>query len=187
MKLHIEHFSELASTSAMISEHANRGAEEGLVVWADHQSEGRGKPGHKWQSPKGKDLLFSILLRPPISPSKAPLLTQIACRSVASVLKKIYEIETAFKRPNDIMVGEKKICGVLVESASKTQDRVDSAIIGIGLNVNAEAGEIFATGISMKMMTGKEYSREEILKAILEQLTQDLASIYGTAPQSKHG
>jgi len=187
MKLHIEHFSELASTSSMITEHANRGAEEGLVVWTDYQSEGRGKPGAKWQSPKGKDLLFSILLRPPISPSKAPLLTQIACRSVAAVLKNQYAIETTFKRPNDVMVGDKKLCGVLVESASKTQDRVDSVIIGVGLNVNSEAQEIFPTGISMKMMTGKDYSREEILKAILEQLTHDLGGIYGTAPQSKHG
>ena len=157
MKLHDEHFTELASTSAMLTEHANRGAEEGLVIWADHQSDGRGKPGNQWQSPKGKDLLFSILLRPPISPSKAPLLTQIACRSVATILKNNYAIDTAFKRPNDIMIGEKKICGVLVESASKTQDRIDSAIIGIGLNVNAEAAEIFTTGISMKMVTGKEY------------------------------
>lgn len=187
MKLHVEHFTELASTSSMTSEHANRGAEEGLVIWTDHQTEGRGKPGQKWQSPKGKDLLFSILLRPPISPSKAPLLTQIACRSVATILKNNYGIETSFKRPNDIMIADKKICGVLVESSSKTQDRIDSAIIGVGLNVNAEAAEIFSTGVSMKMLTGKDYSREEILNAVLEQLIKDLAGIYGIAAQSKHG
>lgn len=186
MNLHIEHFTELASTSSMVAEHANRGAEEGLVIWTDHQSEGRGKPGHQWQSPKGKDLLFSILLRPPISPSKAPLLTQIACRSVATILKSDYRIETVFKRPNDIMIGDKKICGVLVESSSKTQDRIDCAIIGVGLNVNTEISDIFPTGVSMKMLTGKDYAREEILNAILKQLILDLGAIYGTTPKAKH-
>ncbi len=180
MKFHIEHFTELASTSSMILQQASHGAEEGLVIWTDYQSEGRGKPGQKWQSPKGKDLLFSILLRPPISPSKAPFLTQIACRSVAVVLKNKYGIDSVFKRPNDIMIGTKKICGVLVESSSKTQDRIENAVIGIGLNVNAAADEIFPTGVSMKMLTGSDYSREEILAALLEQLSKDLAGLYGT-------
>jgi len=179
MKFHVEHFSELASTSSMISEHAKQGAAEGLVIWTDFQTEGRGKPGHKWQAPKGKDLLFSLLVRPPISPSKAPLLTQVACRSVAVVLKDCYDIDTSFKRPNDIMVGDKKICGVLVESSSRTQDRIDCAILGIGLNVNAESEEIFSTGISMKMLKNRDYSREEVLHAVLKQLSQDLLPLYG--------
>lgn len=185
IKFHIEHFSELASTSSMVAEQTRHGAEEGLVVWADHQSEGRGKPGHKWQAPKGKDLLFSLLLRPPISPSKAPFLTQIACRSVATVLQSLYSIETVFKRPNDVMIGEKKICGVLVESSSRTQDRIDSAIIGIGLNVNADAEEIFSTGISMKMVNGRDYERQEVLDALLAQLGKDLAVLYGSRSPKK--
>ena len=180
MNFHIEHFSELASTSSLILEYAKRGADEGLVIYTDHQTEGRGKPGRQWQSPKGKDLLFSVLIRPDLSPSKAPMLTQIACRSVAAVLKEKYGIDSVFKRPNDIMIGAKKICGVLVESSSTAQERIDCAVIGIGLNINAESPEIFSTGISMKMITGQDYDREEVLKAILEQLDRDLASLYST-------
>ncbi len=177
MKFHIEHFTELASTSSMVLEHARCGVDEGLVIYADHQTEGRGKPGQKWVSPKGKDLLFSLLIRPNLSPSKAPMLTQIACRSVALVLKEKYGIDSVFKRPNDIMIGNKKICGVLVESSSTSQERIDCAVIGIGLNVNAESPEIFPTGISMKMLSGQEYVLDEVLNALLEQLDKDLSSL----------
>ncbi len=177
MKFHIEHFTELASTSSYALEHARQGADEGLVIYTDHQTEGRGKPGHKWQAVKGKDLLFSLLIRPAISPSKAPMLTQIACRSVAVVLKEKYGIDTVFKRPNDVMIGTKKICGVLVESSSTLQERIDCAVIGIGLNVNSESQEIFPTGISMKMVTGRECVCEEVLHALLEQLDKDLAAL----------
>ena len=107
-------------------------------------------------------------------------------RDFVQLFEERIRCECELKRPNDIMIGAKKICGVLVESASKTQDRIDSAIIGIGLNVNAKAEEIFAAGISMKMVTGKDYSREEILHSLLEQLTKDLEGIYGTAPQPKN-
>ena len=177
MKFHIEYFTELASTSSFALEHARQGAEEGLVIYTDHQTEGRGKPGHKWEAVKGKDLLFSLLIRPPISPSKAPILTQIACRSVAVVLKEKYGIDSVFKRPNDIMIGAKKICGVLVESSSTLQERIDCAVIGIGLNVNSESQEIFPTGISMKMAAGQDYNRDELLHALLEQLGKDLAAL----------
>ena len=172
----IQHYNELPSTNTMAQQQEAQGAEDGLVIVADYQSEGRGKPGREWVSPAGKNLLFSILLRPDIAPHEAPMITQTAGRSVAKVLE-THGIESTFKRPNDIMVNGKKICGVLVESSS-TGDKINSIIIGIGLNVNAPAKELVPEAASMKELKGREFDREKILQEILDQLREDLKGLY---------
>jgi BirA family biotin operon repressor/biotin-[acetyl-CoA-carboxylase] ligase len=179
IQFQIRHIPEVTSTNTVVLEEATQGAAEGLVVRTDHQTEGRGKPGNIWLSPRGKNLLFSALLRPPLRPDQIPFLTQIACRAVAKTLKKHYAIETEFKRPNDLMVGSKKICGTLVEALS-TPTMVEAAVIGIGLNVNADSNELPEEGISMKMLTRKVYSLEEILEFILEELGERAAELYKT-------
>lgn len=175
----IRHIPEVTSTNTVVLEEARQGAAEGLVVRADYQTEGRGKPGNSWISPRGKNLLFSALLRPPLRPDKIPLLTQIACRAVAKTLKEKYGIKSEFKRPNDVMVGTKKICGTLVEAVS-TPSEVEAAVIGIGLNVNTDPAELPVEGISMKMLTGKTYSIEEILEYILEEIDDKMHEFYET-------
>lgn len=173
----IRHVPEVTSTNTVVLEEVTQGAAEGLVVRADHQTEGRGKPGKAWFSPRGKNLLFSALLRPPLRPDQIPLLTQIACRAVAKTLKEKHSIESEFKRPNDVIVGSKKICGTLVEAVS-TSTKVEAAVIGIGLNVNVEAKELPPNGISMKMITGKSYSLDNILESILEELSVKIEELY---------
>ena len=176
----IRRYQELASTNTSVQEFAKRGAKEGLVVHADYQTRGRGKPGNHWVSERGENLLFSILLRPPVKPAKAPLVTQIACRSVAAVLKKDYKIESQFKRPNDILVDGRKICGVLVEASSQSGGKLDHLVIGIGLNVNTEPKKIART-ISMRTIKGKKINREKVFKAILSQLRKDVLPLYAAA------
>lgn len=105
------------------------------------------------------------------------MLTQIVCRTVASVLKK-NGIDSTFKRPNDVLVNGKKICGVLTEAQSLS-DRTESVILGVGLNVNSEPAELIPEATSMKIETGKDYSREAVLKDFLDQLNQDLKDFYG--------
>ncbi|OGW72425.1 MAG: biotin--[acetyl-CoA-carboxylase] ligase [Omnitrophica bacterium GWA2_52_12] len=178
MKFRIEHLHETDSTNTLARSYAAQGAAEGLVIFADFQTEGRGKQGHVWVSPKGKDLLFSLLVRPPVSASKAPMITQMACRAVAAALKN-YGIETEFKMPNDVLCQGKKICGTLVEAESSA-GKLEMAVIGIGLNVNTDSAEIFPEGISMKMVTGQVHDREKILGEVLEALEQGLAPFYGT-------
>lgn len=173
IQLRIRRIPEVASTNTLALEEAEKGTSEGLVILADHQTQGRGKPGKTWISAKGKDLLFSVLLRPPMKPAEAPLLTQIACRAVAKVLQEKYDIASQFKRPNDVMVGSQKICGTLVEAASKGS-ALEAVVIGIGLNVNSEASELPAEGVSMRLVTGKTYSRDEVLSLILEELRKAL-------------
>ncbi|MDD5216492.1 MAG: biotin--[acetyl-CoA-carboxylase] ligase [Candidatus Omnitrophica bacterium] len=181
MKFHIQHYRKLPSTNRLALEQAIQNAAEGLVIVADYQTRGHGKLNRKWVSPPGKNLLFSVLLRPPMSPSQAPILTQIACRSVAKVLQSRYKIESTFKRPNDILVHGRKICGILVEASSSTKYRLDFAVVGIGLNVNSSSHELITEAISIRDIKGKSYSRNTLLKAILKQFQNDLGKIYGNS------
>lgn len=173
----IRHIPEVSSTNTVALEAAKQGAREGLVIAASHQTAGRGKPGRQWISPAGRNLLCSILLRPPLSQAQAPILTQIACRAVAKVLKEKYDIASKFKRPNDVMVGSKKICGTLVE-ASSSPSKLEAVVIGIGLNVNAEASDLPPEGISMKALKKVEYSIGEVLDHILDEIGQKCHELY---------
>lgn len=173
----IRHISEVSSTNTVALEEARRGAAEGLVITTGHQTEGRGKPGRKWLSPAGKNLLCSILLRPPLSPAEAPMLTQVACRAVAKVLKEKYDIVSEFKQPNDIMVGSKKICGILLEALS-TPSELEAVVIGIGLNVNSEIDELPPQGISMMALGATDYSIDAILAHILKELGHKCTELY---------
>ncbi|MFH0984087.1 MAG: biotin--[acetyl-CoA-carboxylase] ligase [Candidatus Omnitrophota bacterium] len=173
----IQHIPEVSSTNTLALDAARQGEPEGLVIISDHQTEGRGKPGRQWLSPMGKNLLCSILLRPPLSQAQAPILTQVACRAVAKVLKEKYAIASEFKRPNDVMVGSRKICGTLVEALS-SPSKLEAVVIGIGLNVNAEMSELPQEGISMKIMTGTSYAIDEILGHILDEMGMKCSELY---------
>ena len=175
----IEKLGEVTSTNTLLLERARQGAPEGLVIVASHQTAGRGKPGKQWLSPAAKNLLCSILLRPPLSPAQAPMLTQIACRAVAKVLKEKYDIASEFKRPNDVMVGSRKICGILTEAIS-SQSKLEAVVIGIGLNVNAEDSELPPEGVSMKALTGIMSSTDEALSHILDELGRKIHELYET-------
>lgn len=179
IQFQIEKLGEVTSTNTLLLERARQGAPEGLVLTASSQTDGRGKPGRQWLSPSGKNLLCSILLRPPLSPAQAPMLTQIACRAVAKVLKEKYDVASEFKRPNDVMVGTRKICGTLVEAMS-SPSKLEAVVIGIGLNVNAEAMELPSEGVSMKTLKGSNYSIDEVLERILAELGLKLDELYKT-------
>jgi len=169
----IEHHHEVSSTNSLLLEHSRKGEAEGLVITADFQSEGRGKPGRTWVSPKGKNILFSILLRPSLKANELPIVTQFACRSVAEALKSECGLQPEFKRPNDLFIKGKKICGILTESACRASGETEAVIIGVGVNVNAEADELPGTATSLRLETGKEWDRETLLTAILEQFRSD--------------
>ena len=179
-KFQIQKFKEVDSTNTFARLAADNGAPDGSVFVADHQTTGRGQQGRKWSSPPGENLLFSLLLRPLMTPQKATMITQIACQSVGSVLKEKYGIESTTKWPNDILVDGKKICGILVESSSSAAELQD-VIIGIGLNVNAvpEKSEV-PSAVCMKDLGGKALNRDKILKDLLDQLEKDIAPIYGS-------
>lgn len=170
-------FKQIDSTNSAAFRHAQRGAPSGSVFIADFQTKGRGKWGRKWISPSGKNLLFSILLRPHFKASKAPGLTQLACRSVAKVLEKNFKLTPHFKRPNDVLVRGKKICGVLVECKGRPSGDIESLVIGIGLNVNSRREELIAGATSLREETRRRQPRTALLEKILKQLRKDLKGL----------
>ena len=174
----IQRFRELPSTNTYARKQAALGADEGMVYVANHQTAGRGQFDRTWESPVGKNLLFSILLRPPVSPAHAPIVTQIVCRSVARVLQNHYGISCGIKKPNDVVAKGKKICGILVESSSASPKKVEDVIIGIGLNVNQAPKGIKPAPVAMKDILARDVDPMEVLNRLLEQLKKDLSELY---------
>ena len=182
----LQHFDTLDSTNTYLIQQAGLGEEEGLVVVTDYQTAGRGRFEKVWVSPPGLNLLFSILLRPPMPPSKAPVLTQVICRSIARVLLNDYGLDCTLKKPNDILINGKKICGILVE-ASTRQKQLECVVVGVGLNVNAALKDLPPEATSIQAVQKKGLvAREALLQQILAAFREDLRPIYQQTSDQKH-
>ena len=135
------HFPELLSTNAYLKEKGAAGEREGLVVLADTQTAGIGRLERSWHSPLG-GLYFSILLRPMnISASEAPLITLTAGVAVAKVLQTALGIQAKLKWPNDVLVENRKVCGILAESTLIGED-IEYVVLGVGVNANTPLDEM---------------------------------------------
>ena len=128
-------YEEIGSTNDRAKELAEEGAEHGEVVVAEAQSGGRGRRGRQWVSPPGKNLYFSVVLRPDLPPARAPELTLVASLAVCDALRHA-GVDAGIKWPNDLLASGKKIAGILTELAAEA-DRVHWVVIGVGVNVNA--------------------------------------------------
>src|SRR6266404_114280 len=123
------------STNDAILRITRPNAEEGLVLFAEHQTAGRGQRGNRWESAAGKGLWFSILLRPKIEINDSAQLTIWAIEAIADIIRTELSLEPAIKLPNDIQVQGRKVAGVLVEM--RAQEKAPHlAIVGVGINVN---------------------------------------------------
>ncbi len=131
----IHYLNEVDSTNSYARKLASNGSTEGEAVIADSQISGRGRNHHVWQSPPGCNLYTSIILRPPIEPSLAPQLTLMAGVAVADLLIQYCPDKVFLKWPNDVLIGDKKICGILTEMSIK-HGAVDFVVVGIGINMN---------------------------------------------------
>jgi BirA family transcriptional regulator, biotin operon repressor / biotin---[acetyl-CoA-carboxylase] ligase len=134
---------------------------------ADRQTEGRGRSGNKWESPKG-GLWFSILLRPNVVSSKLPLLQFLIANSTRQALEDETGLPVKLKWPNDIFLNGQKLGGILIES--KTQgDRISFVVVGIGLNINLSQNRIPSDATSLLDQTGIRYDGSHILNATVDQ------------------
>lgn len=131
------YYESLSSTNDELARLASEGASEGLCVVADEQTAGRGRLQRTWSSPKGAGLYFSVLLRPEIPLHYWSLLSFVAALSVGDALLETFDLTTTIKWPNDLLAGERKICGILSESVETPHGR--AAIVGIGINLTSEA------------------------------------------------
>lgn len=142
---------------------------KGLFI-AEEQTEGKGRRGKQWESNKGSGIWMSLLIRPPILPINASMLTIVTGLAVIKGIKKHINIDVSIKWPNDIVINGKKICGILTEMSSEIE-YINYVIIGIGINVNTEdfPKEIKKIATSMKIEGKKKYSRKEILVDIINE------------------
>jgi BirA family biotin operon repressor/biotin-[acetyl-CoA-carboxylase] ligase len=146
---------------------------EGLVVFAEHQTAGRGQRGNRWESTAGKGLWFSILVRPKIHVSDSARLTIWAMEAISEVIRTEFGLEPAIKLPNDIQVYGQKLAGVLVEMRAQAK-ATHLAVIGIGINVNQAVEdfppELQSGAISLAMALHRPVNRQEFAVAVLRNL-----------------
>lgn len=167
MRCRLTYFKSIDSTNDHVRELAEKGSAEGRVVIADFQTKGRGRFRRRWVSSPGENLLFSILLRPSHGAHKIPYLTLIAARAVVETIEASTGIKAKLKRPNDVLIGGKKVCGILTESNTKN-GMVAYVIIGIGLNVNSCGKTLFRGATSLKRETDTSYDRDVLLQRFLK-------------------
>ncbi len=167
----IIHIRETNSTNNYLKELLQtKNVDEGIVVWADFQSAGKGQRGNGWESEAGKNILFSIVLFPAfIKAGEQFILSQIVSLAVANCLQE-YTEGISIKWPNDIYWNEKKICGILLENTI-LEDNIGHSVAGIGININQENFRSDAPNpVSLKQITNRDYNLEEILKTVVDNI-----------------
>jgi BirA family biotin operon repressor/biotin-[acetyl-CoA-carboxylase] ligase len=169
----IHYFQTLDSTNSKAYQLALNGAEEGEVVVSESQEKGRGRLGRQWFSPPYLNLYLSVILRPKISPHQASLNTLMAAVATADAIKKFSGLRPLIKWPNDILLRDRKVAGLLNEIHSET-DRIHFVILGIGVNLNMDekmfSKEIRTVATSLKIEMGQTVSRKAFLQFFLQEL-----------------
>ena len=160
-------YDRIDSTNLEIKRQAEEGCEEGTLIIADYQEAGRGRRGRSWESPVGTTILMSLLLRPRIDPNRASMITLVSALAVSKAITKLTGKPAEIKWPNDIVMNGKKVCGILTEM-NVTPDGIDYVVVGIGINVNTEEfpEEIQDIATSIRMETGRQINRQELIEAV---------------------
>ena len=176
----IQVFEETTSTNDLMARLARGGVKEGVVIFAESQTKGRGRMGRRWISPARKGLWFSVLLRPDISPQAATQLTVASATALARAITLQTGIVPEIKWPNDILIRGKKIAGILTEMSAEL-DHLKEVILGIGIDVNLEANEfppaLRKIATSLRIESGQMVDRAGLAVAILRELDRDYERI----------
>jgi BirA family transcriptional regulator, biotin operon repressor / biotin---[acetyl-CoA-carboxylase] ligase len=173
-------FRETSSTNDVVEKLARDDVKEGVVVFAESQTKGRGRLGRKWISPARKGLWFSVLLRPKLRPQETTQLTVAAATALFRAIREVTGIVPEIKWPNDILIRGKKVAGILTELTAEL-DRDKYVIIGVGVDVNLSASdlpvELRKTATSLKIEAEKNIERAELAVQILRELDKDYQRI----------
>jgi BirA family biotin operon repressor/biotin-[acetyl-CoA-carboxylase] ligase len=162
--IRVDYYDTLPSTQPLATKLAETHPPAGTAVVAGEQTAGIGRQGHSWHSAPDAGLYVSLILYPPIDPATRPVLTLALGLAAAEAIARVAGIQCDLRWPNDIMIEDRKVCGILVQLAEP------AAIAGIGINVNHES---FPAGIahlatSIRIATGHHYQREDLLIALIE-------------------
>ncbi len=167
----IVHYFRTDSTNNAALAMAAKGAGHGTVVLAEEQTAGRGRFGRAWFSERGNGIYVSIILRPPLAPAAAPMMTLMAAVATHQSLSTTTGLPVDIRWPNDVLVNGKKVCGILTEMNAEV-DRLHAVVIGIGINVNHSEmpEELSGIATSLSIEGGKTYSRSHLLVTLLKEL-----------------
>jgi BirA family biotin operon repressor/biotin-[acetyl-CoA-carboxylase] ligase len=171
---HIYHFFKVDSTNRVALELGHAGEPEGAVILGEEQTAGRGRAGRAWHSERATGIYVTLLLRPKLAPVQAPLLTMMAGLSAHTAIQAQTGLTVDLKWPNDLLIGGKKIGGILTEMHAEPA-QVRFVIVGIGLNVNQEKlpSELASLATSLRVESGRPQSRLELLVRLLREFERD--------------
>ena len=162
----IIHFDEVSSTMDVAFQLGVDGAPEGTVVFAEQQTKGRGRLGRTWNSPKGKGIYCSMILRPAMTPTDVAKMTLLTAVAVCEAIEQTTSVHPRIKWPNDLLVGSKKIAGCLTELSAE-MDRVRFVVVGVGINVNTPLKFLPDTATSLKAELKEQVNRSELVRSFL--------------------
>ena len=165
----VVYYDTLGSTNLQAKLDAENGAAQGTLVVADMQTAGRGRRGRSWSSPPGTNIYYTLILKPKIEPDKASMLTPVMGLAVAEGIRRTCGLDAMIKWPNDIVIGGKKVCGMLAEM-SVEQDFIHYVVIGVGINVGQQdfPEEIAATATSLTRECGTKVPRGELIVMVMK-------------------
>jgi BirA family biotin operon repressor/biotin-[acetyl-CoA-carboxylase] ligase len=168
--LEVEVLDTATSTNAVAADRAREGAAEGVVVVAEHQTAGRGRLDRTWDTPPRSGLTFSLVLRPDVPPADWPWLPLLTGHVVSKALR-ANGYDAGVKWPNDVLVGERKVAGILLERVETPAG--PAAIVGVGLNVSLTAEELpVPTATSLQLASGSAPDRTALLVSLLSSLQE---------------
>jgi len=162
-------YKSVESTNTLAYKSAEDGLPEGSVIIAETQTKGKGRLGRQWISPKNVGIYASCILRPGILPVEVPKITLVAAVACVKAIREHTGLKALIKWPNDILVDNKKVCGILTEMRAE-QDRVDFVVIGIGINTNTSSGELPPEATSLMEQLGRKVSRIGLAKKLFVEL-----------------
>jgi BirA family transcriptional regulator, biotin operon repressor / biotin---[acetyl-CoA-carboxylase] ligase len=172
-------FDSLDSTNRYVLDEARRGAPEGLVAVADFQTAGRGRRGRGWVAPPGASLLVSVLLRPSLAPERTPLVSMACGVAMAEAVTRVAGFTPGLKWPNDLVVGDRKLAGILAERDG------DAVVVGAGVNVEWREfpPELAESATACNLEAGHSVDRRALLDAFLAELDRRSGDLGAIVPE----
>ncbi len=170
---HLHHFYKIGSTNTAAMAAAAEGAPEGSVFLAEEQTAGRGRGANSWQSPRSTGIYCSIIVRPALPPSEVLVLSLAAGLALRAAIEQVdSRVKADLKWPNDLLIDGKKVCGILTEMNAEAT-RVRYIVVGVGINVNQTSFPADLPATSLRLVTGSEWSRVELVAALLKSFDRE--------------
>ncbi|HTW58067.1 MAG TPA: biotin--[acetyl-CoA-carboxylase] ligase [Terriglobales bacterium] len=170
---HLHHFYKIGSTNTAAMAAAAAGAPEGSVFLAEEQTAGRGRGSHTWESERSTGIYCSVVLRPALPPAEVLVLSLAAGLAVQAAIRQVdARVNADLKWPNDVLIDGNKVCGILTEMNAEAT-RVRYIVVGIGINVNQAKFPKELGATSLRLATGSEWSRVELVGALLKSLDRE--------------